>query len=86
MTLTLILGMAWVLLSIPLAVLIGKCISLGQAGEAARHAASASEPATTAAPLQPDTVDAEDESAASTPVAGAVPAQRQPAIPPVHVS
>lgn len=38
-----LLGAAWLLISLPSSVLIGKCISVGQAGETARHAAAAAE-------------------------------------------
>lgn len=74
-------GAVWLLLSIPFAVLVGKCIGAGQVGETARHAAAAAQPKTTAAPLQPDTVSAEDESATPAPGSAAFPAQRQPAVP-----
>lgn len=79
-------GLAWLLLPLPFLVFIGKCISVGQAGETARHAAVAAEPETTAAPPQPDTVSAEDDSAASTPQAPGFPVQRQPAIPAANVT
>lgn len=36
-----LLGAGWLLLSLPMSVLLGKCISVGQAGEDARHAAAA---------------------------------------------
>ncbi len=80
------LGLAWLLFSFPFAVFIGKCISVGQAGETARHAAVAAEPEPTGAQLHTDTVSAEDELAASAPATFAVPAPRQPAIPAAHVS
>ena len=38
MTEVLVLGLAWLLLPLPFAVFVGKCISVGQAGETARHA------------------------------------------------
>ena len=41
MTEYLLLGAGWLLLSLPLSVFIGKCISVGQAGETERHAADA---------------------------------------------
>lgn len=43
-------GLAWLLLSLPFAVFVGKCISVGQAGEVARHAAD-QRPPTAAEPL-----------------------------------
>jgi hypothetical protein len=80
------IGLAWLLLPLPFAVFIGKCIEVGQAGETARHAPLAAEPETTGAQLPTDTVDAEDRSEASAPEAPALPAQRQPTIPAAHVS
>lgn len=39
LVLAMALGSMWLLLSLPLVVFIGKCISVGQAGETERHCA-----------------------------------------------
>ena len=36
-----LVGAGWLLLSLPVSVLVGRCIAVGQAGETARHAAAA---------------------------------------------
>ena len=77
------LGLTWLLLAFPITVFIGKCISVGQAGETARHAAEARSAATCA--QHADTDDAEDEPAASTLDPGAVPSQRRPEVPAARV-
>ena len=79
-------GLVWLVLSVPFAVMVGKCISVGQAGETAEHAAGAAQSMATAAPVQPDSVSAEDETATPTPEAPAFPAQRQPAVPATNVN
>lgn len=68
-----LLGAIWLLLSLPVSVLLGKCIAVGQAGEDARHA----EPGAggTAAADWSVAAQASEESASPT-----VPAQRQPAV------
>ena len=77
------LGLAsWLLLSLPFAVFVGKCISVGQAGEAARHATVAAEPEM----LHADAVSAEHESATPDDETPALPAQRGPRIPAANVS
>jgi hypothetical protein len=43
-------GLAWLLLPLPFAVFVGKCIGVGQAGEVARHAAD-QRPSTAADPV-----------------------------------
>ena len=48
--LILAVGLAWLVLSLPFAVFVGKCIGVGQAGETARHAAE-ERTATGAAPV-----------------------------------
>ena len=80
------LGLAWLLLTLPISVFIGKCISVGQAGEAARHAAVEDESATTCDRLHAGTIDAEDEPAISTLDTGAFPSQRRPEMPAAEVS
>ena len=62
----LLIGAVWLLLSLPVSVLVGKCIGVGQAGETERHAASAVD-ASAAAPVS---------SGAALP---ALPTQRRPA-------
>ena len=75
-------ALAWLVLTSPLAILIGKCISVGQAGETARHAAE----------LHAHTTHAEDGAAAANPEKSLaqtpleIPAQRGPAISKTHVS
>ncbi len=77
------LGLAWLLLPLPFAIFLGKCIGVGQAGEWERHAAEAE---TTAAPLQPGAVGTADHGTSLSPEARAMPAQRQPVIPVRNVS
>lgn len=78
--------LGWLLLSLPFAVLIGKCISVGQAGETARHAADAAGLETTAGPLQRDSISADDQPASTALGTPALPAQRQPIVPARRVS
>lgn len=80
------LGLAWLLLPIPFAVFIGKCISVGQAGETARHAAAAAKSETASALLAPGAVSGEDQSKAAAAEMPALPAQRQPARPVRNIS
>ena len=74
MTVYLLLGVGWLLLSLPVSVLVGKCISVGQAGETARHAGAAARAETTDPAPGTDAAGGEASYAAGLPV----PAQRQP--------
>lgn len=75
------LGLAWLLVPLPFAIFIGRCISVGQAGETARHAAVAVEPDTTPALPASDAVSATDHCASTASELPALPPQRQPQIP-----
>lgn len=69
MTEYLVLATCWLLLSLPVSVILGKCISVGQAGETERHAATTQD----AVPARQPTF------AADAPIP-ALPAQRQPTV------
>lgn len=66
----LLLGVCWLLISLPVSVLLGRCIAVGQAGESERHAAEV------VRRVSPEPFAAEAHSGTST----AVPAQRQAAV------
>ena len=66
-----LLGAGWLLLSLPVSVLLGRCIAVGQAGETARHAAAAA----TAGEAVDGPPGPRAPSGAALP---ALPAQRQP--------
>jgi hypothetical protein len=69
----LVVGVCWLLLSLPVSVFLGTCIAVGQAGEDERHAAAAARQGTMAALQPPVTADSGADTAA-------VPAQRQPTV------
>lgn len=70
----LLLGVGWLLLSLPVSVLIGKCISVGQAGETARHAGAPALPATSEPALGTATTSSDASSLSALPE---LPAQRE---------
>lgn len=71
------LGLAWLLLPLPFAVLFGKCVSMGS--DPARFAPGAAEPGPPAAPAPGD-------GSAATTALPPVPGQRQHITPPVRVT
>ena len=77
-----VLAACWLLLSLPVSVLVGRCIAVGQAGETARHAAAHAAAGAGAGASAP-AAEAVGGSAGSRGTSGAelppLPAQRRPA-------